>query len=217
MNKSLRERLLFLPFLALMAICALPAYSQTTYTDSISGLSGNTAIKAPVRVATTANIILYGTQTIDGVAVVAGDRVLVKDQTTASENGIYNVKATAWQRAADFDGTRDAVQYTLLIVQLGTTNAGTSWRVSTADPFTIGSSNIAFAAINLVNASLDCIAGLTSAADKVPYFTGSGTCALATMTSEEVHQLLFHYFSSDLLHFQMNQFEQFHLVLPHGT
>ena len=60
-------------------------------TDRATGLVGETGIKEPVRVATTANITLSGEQTIDGVAVVDGDRVLVKDQTTAANNGIYCV------------------------------------------------------------------------------------------------------------------------------
>ena len=57
--------------------------------DRRTGLTGATAIKQPCRVATTANLTLSGTQTIDGVAVVADDRVLVKNQTTATQNGIY--------------------------------------------------------------------------------------------------------------------------------
>lgn len=58
-------------------------------------------VKRSVKAATTANITLSGTQTIDGVALVAGDRVLVKNQTTAAQNGIYVVSATAWSRAPD--------------------------------------------------------------------------------------------------------------------
>jgi phage-related tail fiber protein len=54
-------------------------------------------------VATTANITLSGTQTIDGVAVVAGDRVLVKSQTAPAENGIYVVSNTSWSRSLDTD------------------------------------------------------------------------------------------------------------------
>ena len=61
------------------------------------------AWKAPVRAATTANITLSGTQTIDGVALVAGDRVLVKNQSTASGNGIYLVASGSWTRSTDFD------------------------------------------------------------------------------------------------------------------
>lgn len=115
-----------------------------TSTDRIDGLTAEVAIKAPVRVATTANITLSGTQTIDGVAVVADDRVLVKDQTTATENGIYIASATAWSRAKDFDGNRDVVQGTLVAVKKGTTNGNTVWRVSTADDITIDTSSIAF-------------------------------------------------------------------------
>lgn len=59
--------------------------------------------KAPARAATTANITLSGTQTIDTVAVIAGDRVLVKNQTLPKENGIYVVAAGAWSRSLDMD------------------------------------------------------------------------------------------------------------------
>lgn len=59
------------------------------------------AYKKSVKAATTANITLSAPQTIDGISVVAGDRVLVKNQTTASQNGIYVVQAAAWTRATD--------------------------------------------------------------------------------------------------------------------
>ena len=59
------------------------------------------AFKKSVKAATTANITLSGTQTIDGIALVAGDRVLVKNQTTASQNGIYDVASGSWTRPAD--------------------------------------------------------------------------------------------------------------------
>lgn len=61
--------------------------------------------KAPAVAATTANITLSGTQTIDTVAVVAGNRVLVKNQTLPAQNGIYVVAAGAWSRSADMDQT----------------------------------------------------------------------------------------------------------------
>jgi hypothetical protein len=59
------------------------------------------AIKAPVRVATTANITLSGLQTIDGIALVAGDRVLVKNQSDATANGLYNGVTGNWTRTID--------------------------------------------------------------------------------------------------------------------
>ncbi|MCC6775632.1 MAG: hypothetical protein IT537_03190 [Hyphomicrobiales bacterium] len=106
--------------------------------------SVNPAIKPPARVATTANITLLGTQTIDGVSVVAGDRVLVKDQSTATQNGIWTVAAGAWTRTEDFNAVSEAVTGTLIFVTAGTVNARTLWQITTADPITPGPSSLAF-------------------------------------------------------------------------
>jgi hypothetical protein len=92
--------------------------------------------KAPVRVATTTNISLSGTQTIDGIAVVAGDRVLAKDQTTAADRGIYVVAAGAWSRAADADTAAENNNATVLIEE-GTVNAGDIY-TQTATIVTLG-------------------------------------------------------------------------------
>lgn len=116
----------------------------STTTDVIDGVTTSTALKAPVKVATTANITLSGTQTIDGVAVVADDRVLVKDQTTTTENGVYIVSATAWSRSSDFDGNRDIRTGTIVFVTSGTVNAASAWRVTSSDPITIGTDAITF-------------------------------------------------------------------------
>lgn len=113
----------------------------STFTDRIDGLSTSVAVKAPVRVATTANITLSGTQTIDGVAVVSGDRVLAKDQTDTTENGIYDVATSEWQRSKDFDGNRDTVNGTLM----WDLNGSIFYQVVTANPITIGTSSIIFA------------------------------------------------------------------------
>lgn len=99
------------------------------YVDNVAaGLSA----KPAVRVATTANITLSGTQTIDGIAVVANDRVLVKNQTTAGQNGIYVAATGAWTRAADLN-TWAQVPNAYVWVMVGTSQADTGW-VSTADP-----------------------------------------------------------------------------------
>lgn len=79
--------------------------------------------KKSVKAATTANITLSGAQTIDGVAIVAGDRVLVKDQTTPAQNGIYDASATAWTRATDAD-TAAKIAAAVVAVDQGTTNGG---------------------------------------------------------------------------------------------
>lgn len=100
--------------------------------------------KEAVRAATTANITLSGAQTIDGVSVIAGDRVLVKDQTTASTNGIYVAAAGAWTRAADADTTGEVRSGMFCFVQEGTTNADSGWVLSTDGAITLGTTSLAF-------------------------------------------------------------------------
>ena len=115
----------------------------TVSIDRRQGVIASKAIKVPCRVATTANITLSGLQSIDGVMVVADDRVLVKNQTTGSENGIYLASSGAWSRAADFDGANDVVRGTLLKVNEGSSQAA-FWFISTADPISIGTTAIVF-------------------------------------------------------------------------
>ena len=99
-------------------------------------------VKNSARVATTEDITLSGVQTIDGVGVLAGDRVLVKDQATGSENGVYDVvSGGAWTRS------EDAVQDELtsgsfVFVEEGSINGSAGFVVSTANPITIGTTNI---------------------------------------------------------------------------
>lgn len=74
------------------------------------------AIKAPCRVATNAEIVLSGIQTVNGHVGQEGDRILVKDQTNAVENGVYTMETSAWRRDGDFDGSRDLVGGTIVPV-----------------------------------------------------------------------------------------------------
>ena len=112
-------------------------------TNRLDGLATGAAVKVPCRSATTAAITLSGEQTIDGVAVVTGDRVLVKDQADATQNGIYAVDTGAWDRTKDFDGNNDIVQGTFVYVTEGATTVG-YWRVTTDDPITIDTDDIDF-------------------------------------------------------------------------
>ena len=112
--------------------------ANKAYVDSVAqGLD----VKNSVKVATTANISLSGTQTIDGIAVIAGDRVLVRAQSTQSANGIYIVAAGAWTRALDADTYNELISAFVFIEQ-GSTLADTGW-VCSADPGgTLGSTAI---------------------------------------------------------------------------
>ena len=102
-------------------------------------------VKDSVKVATTANITLSGTQTIDGIAVIADERVLVKDQSTASQNGIYLCKAGAWARSDDF-AVGQAEAGAFCFVEQGTVNAENGF-VCTADKGAdiVGTNNLPFA------------------------------------------------------------------------
>jgi hypothetical protein len=108
------------------------------YVDSVAqGIDA----KASVRAATTANITLSGAQTIDGVSVIAGDRVLVKNQSTLSQNGLYVAAAGAWTRAADMD-TWAEVPSSFVFVEQGSSNADTSWVCSSDAGGTLGTTDI---------------------------------------------------------------------------
>jgi hypothetical protein len=96
------------------------------YVDTaIQGIKPKNSVKA----ATTGNITLSATQTIDDISVIDGDRVLVKNQTTSSQNGIYIVSGSAWTRAADMNSW-DEVVSAFVFVEEGTTNADTGWLCS---------------------------------------------------------------------------------------
>lgn len=120
-------------------------------TDRRQGVNSSLAIKVPVKAATTANITLSGEQTIDGVSCTSGDRVLVKDQTTGSENGIYDVATSSWSRSPDFDGAYDVTTGTLVKVMAGgTTNGGYFYELTTTGTITIGTTSLAFSGSTIV-------------------------------------------------------------------
>lgn len=112
--------------------------------DRIGGARSTLGMKAPARVATTANVTLSGLQTIDGVTLAEGDRILVKNQTDTRLNGIRIASTGAWARAVDWDGNTDVVQGVQVYVANGTVGTGT-YILTTANPISIGTSNIVFA------------------------------------------------------------------------
>lgn len=115
-----------------------------TQVDRSMGLVGNTAIKAPCRLASTVNIaVLNGLLTVDGVVTVAGDRVLLTAQASSVDNGIWVADSGEWSRAQDCDGALDLVFGTLVKVNEGT-NQGFLYCSTTTDPIVVGSTSIAF-------------------------------------------------------------------------
>lgn len=101
--------------------------------------------KHSVLVATTANIVLSGLQTIDGVLLTAGARVLVKNQVQAKDNGLYVVPAAgAWKRAQDADVSAEVTPGLFVSVETGTVNGDSVWQLVTDAPIVLGTTALAF-------------------------------------------------------------------------
>ncbi len=104
--------------------------------------------KGSVKVATTENISLSGSQLIDGVAISAGQRILVKDQTDATQNGIYVSAAGAWARASDADSSAKVTPGIFFMVEEGATNADSAWVLVNDGAITLGTTQLNFVRFN---------------------------------------------------------------------
>ena len=114
--------------------------ANKSYVDTVAqGLDP----KASCVAATTANITLSAAQTIDGISLIAGDRCLVKNQTTTADNGIYLVASGAWTRTTDMDAWVE-VPGAFTFIEQGTTQADTGWVCTSNAGGTIGTTAITF-------------------------------------------------------------------------
>jgi hypothetical protein len=101
-----------------------------------------------VTAATTANITISGSQTIDGVTLTNGvSTVLLKNQGTAANNGIYLYNSGgAWTRVTGFNEDSEVLQNILVTVTSGTVNAGKKFYLSTDEPIVVGTTSLTFTA-----------------------------------------------------------------------
>lgn len=113
--------------------------------DRINGVNDGVAVKTPVRVAAVSAITLSGEQTISGISVTDGMRVLVTAQASSADNGIYVASTGAWVRAKDFDGVRDVVDGSLVPVQ---STPNILWRVNFTSGGVIGTDAITFTQVS---------------------------------------------------------------------
>ena len=100
--------------------------------------------KQSARVAATAAIALSNLQTIDDVAVIVGDRVLVTAQAETQNNGVYVVSADSWTRAADADNSLEVTPGLFIHVEEGTVNRDSLWQLVTDAPITLGTTGLQF-------------------------------------------------------------------------
>ena len=143
--------------------------------DKIDAALGLKAINAEVRAATTANITISGLQTVDGVALAAGDRVLVKNQTTASQNGIYTAAEGTWTRAADADQSGKLASGLSVFVKEGTSNGKKQWRLSTTGSIVLGTTALTFELVGGAGSATDAVVGNRTITDTTAPAGDSGT------------------------------------------
>lgn len=172
--------------------------ANKAYVDAVaSGLS----FKAPALVTTTGNITLSGLQTIDGVSVPAGARVLVKNQSNPAQNGIYIASSGAWAYASDGSTYNDYLA-AFLFVEEGTVWAGSAWVCTNQPGGTLGTTPITFTQFSN-NATYTAGTGLTltgfqfsitpvgtagtyGSASSVPVFTTNAQGQVSSVTNTSI-------------------------------
>jgi len=152
---------------------ATDAANKNYVDNAVSGLSW----KEAAAVGTTGNIALSGLQTIDGYTTLAGDRVLVKNQTTTSQNGIYVAAAGAWARSTDASTTSE-LDGAAVFVFNGTVNKNTGWVQTTTNPV-IGTDPIVWAQFSGAGA-YSAGEGLTLSGTVFSVNEGAGITSLPT-------------------------------------
>lgn len=175
---------------------ATPTLSGDAVTKAYAdALFGGHDWKDSVRAASTANVsVTYGAtggtsargqitaapNTLDGVSLAANDRILLKDQTTGAQNGIWVVTTLGsgangvWDRATDFDQDAEVTAGATIPVAEGTSNADTIWLLTTNDPIVIGGgSGTALTFTNVPVGTLTAGAGLTRTGNTIDVIAGA--------------------------------------------
>ncbi len=166
-----------------------PSSAQDAATKNyVDNATAGLTSKASSRMATTANLVgtylanvftytSTGVQTVDGVTPALADRVLLKNQTSTFQNGIYTWTtlgavgvAGVLTRSSDFNSSTNITEGAYTIIEEGTVNAGTLWVETGQGPFTVGTTPIVFTELQVANQTLT----LTGAV------TGSGAGSIAT-------------------------------------
>jgi len=156
-------------------------YLDSTIAGAIEGLN----VKQAARVASTSGLTLSGLQTIDGVTVIAGNRVLVKNQTLGEQNGIYIASSSGWVRSDDFNSGSEILN-AFLFVSEGTTNADTGWVLTNNLPIMFGLNSLVFAQFSSVGV-IQAGTGLTKVGNNLNVNVGNGIEIVGNNISVNLH------------------------------
>lgn len=159
------------------------AYLTTAISNALNGRDFKESVKA----VSTTNLTLSGTQTVDGVALVANDRILVAGQTTGANNGIYVVAAGAWARAGDAASSAQVTPGMIVPSEHGgTSNADKLWELQTGGTITLGTTSLTFNPVG--GASYTAGTGITISGGTISLTTpvsaangGTGVTSLAAL------------------------------------
>jgi hypothetical protein len=149
-------------------------------TNRRRGINASAAIKVACVAASTGNLV-------DGIALVEDDRVFVKNQTDATENGIYEVSTGSWTRAPDFDGSFDITEGTIIPVSRGTTNSDTYWKVSNTGDIVIGTTELTFSATTVLSSAILNDGSVKMIAHFEPNVSATYSLGVSTGTWTSVH------------------------------
>lgn len=120
------------------------ALTRESVTALIQEQLGGIGIKGRVRAASTGNLTLSGLQVVDGVNLLDGDRVLVKNQSASQDNGIYLVTTGPWTRTPDADTSAEMTPGLLVAVEQGNSQADSLWQLVTDGPINLGTTSLGF-------------------------------------------------------------------------
>lgn len=159
-----------------------PSSAQDAATKAyVDGIALNVGKRVRVRVATTANITISSAlnngDTLDGVTLATGDLVLVKDQSSPAQNGVYTVAASP-ARTPEYD-TYNEIPGSLIAVQEGTANADTLWICTSNEGGTLDTTAIAFSQVKY-NPASETLAGVVELATNAEALTGTDTARATT-------------------------------------
>lgn len=168
-----------------------------SYVDALlSGWDWKQSVRAATTTAGTLSSSFANGSVIDGVTLATGDRILIKNQVTGSENGLYTVNASgAPTRASDADASAEVTAGLTVFVSEGSINGNSAWSLTTDDAITLGTTSLVFAQVaggslysagnglTQTGSSFDVVAAdtsLTVNADSVQVRLGDGSLEVSS-------------------------------------